>query len=205
MTWTAAREAVRSAIVALTGLEDGADNYRQVEWADRATANRWLTDDAEGVGRWVDLRISNKSGVGRGETRYEYDEDADTYTPVRVKWQTFTCSILFGSESQEPDENAMDAASMVETGIMFPEIRDLLTAGGVSVATVFAIQDASEIDRDSRVLSQAVLDIVFNAVQEVRLPALASGDYFSSVGMTGELQAKPNGDPVEVEIEVVPA
>lgn len=204
MDWTGPLEAIRLAIASAAQLPDrpvpssprAGATLRAVEWVNRKTAQRATK------GQWINLQLFRMGQVGRDETRYQLDdpdgEGNQALRPVVTGNRLLRVQLILKSDSQEPGLTADALSDRVRTRLSLPEVRAIMRAGGVTLSHVEWSADADYWDADERAMSEALMEVVFNAATyevATTVPAGEGNDWFNRVQGEGELGYGEPGDP----------
>jgi hypothetical protein len=197
MGWGEVREAVRLAIAKAMRLDDETDQlgneYRHVEWENRASAQRMVEST------FVDLRFSGPTAIGTDEIRYDYDSENDINVAEYGGFRIFGVQVLAQSDSQEPDADAVGVmAGRLRTRIRRPDVLEILQAAGVAFVRADPSFDVSYENAEGRAMSASSTDLTFSTVEYDRDEEEDSG-YVSNAELDGTIS---NGD-TDIEIPVI--
>ena len=168
MTWTSARNAIRTAIAEALELPDftGPDTVttvQQVCWENQAEAQRWQT------GLVVDLRLGAPQQLFKDERRSDLSGDPDDPETVLVYqsggMREFNVTVMLSNDDQsEGNETVGELADKLRRRIRWEGVLEDLWAAGVAHVASGQVQNADGRDMDGRMVSRAVVDLRFRAV-----------------------------------------
>lgn len=156
MNLEAQMNAIVSAISAASGIPAS-----RVAWAEEAKGGRFRSSP------WVDLTLSGPLRRGWDELRGEYDEDADTVVRALVGPRELRIDVRIESTSGKPGQTAHQWASTLATRLQRESVLELLSEGGLALATIGPSTNAIY-NSDDRKISVVVFEIVFNALENDR-------------------------------------
>lgn len=210
MNWEDPLEAIRAAIAKAAQLPDvplpssprAGAQLRAVEWRNRRGGNR-ITK-----GQYVNLRVFGIVAVGRDETRYDQDDPTDpddpttaALVPVQMGNRVVRVQLECKSDSQEPEKTATMLAERIRSRIRLPEVKAILAAADVGYSHIEWSSEADYMDADERMMSDALMEIVFLKAVADRaetVPAGEGNDYFERVDGSGTIEDGAQGDVTPV-------
>lgn len=156
--------------------------YQPIVWEDTAASSAWHKPGQERIR----LKLHEPTQVGQDGVYYTYDADNDVALPVVAGDRTFFVSVKIRAHTQVPgaaSEPVGVVAGKLRARLQWPRVRALLDAAGVAVRVVRPTINASE-PSDGRQVAMAILDIVFNGVEN-DTDTSAEGGYFTKVALRG--------------------
>src|SRR5690606_13125172 len=172
MNWDDIQTGIKAAV------ELAAGSGIKAAWDRRASG--WRAD----VHVKLDLRSIER--VGQSESLREYDDEDDTIRQVEKGARVLVVQIAAESDSQELSKSSLAVAERVRSRLPLLEVRALVEATGLALASTGPVFDASYRDPSDagRVHSRAVFDVRFNAVNYETGLAL---DFIDTVTVGGEV------------------
>jgi hypothetical protein len=115
---------------------------------------------------WVDLRPFSLVNVGRDETRYDQvlvpgGDPELQLRPVMRGTRRVRIEAHVRSDSQEMDASAYAAADRIRTRIRSPRIKAILQGANVGYEAADMAYESDYRDADNRMISEAIIDMVF--------------------------------------------
>jgi hypothetical protein len=205
MDWSAPLEAIRAAIVKAAKLSDiplpssprAGATLRAVEWKNRRGGNRVVK------GQYVNLSVFGIVAVGRDETRYDLDDPTDpddpttaALVPVQMGNRVVRVQLECKSDSQEPEKTATMLAERIRSRLRLPEVKAILAAQDVGYSHIEWSTDHDYMDADERMMSEAMMEIVFLKAVADRadtVPAGEGNDFITRVEGQGDLETGHDG------------
>lgn len=205
MNWITIQEAIRVAVRDACGLSDTNASGRA------SCAVVWAKSKEAGGHRpspHVDLLLRNPVGVGRDETRTEYDEDTDSITETQCGNRYFTVSIRIETDDQRPgSESVADRAGKLRTRLFRQSILAALREATVAISEILPTQDF-DYQEDDREVSVSITDVVFSAAEN-DVDTTSDGAYIKTVTITSkgtgdepDLLIGEDGEPLPESMQV---
>jgi hypothetical protein len=190
MDYDAIKEAIRVAVRDAIGLSDTNASGRA------SSAVLWSKTREAGGFRpavRVDLILRSPVGLGRDETRHEYDADTDENTATQCGLRMLNVSIRIQSYDHTGATEAVGTlAGRLRTRLYRESILVALAAADVALHEIRPTveQDYTEDDRE---VSLAIVDVVFSAPENDVDDNATASDYIAGVTLSTENET--DGDP----------
>lgn len=192
MRWDLIRPVLKSVVESTTGLT-------------AAGAVAWKGSKNEGGFRpqvVANLSIGPVSGVGNDEERASYDAGTNTRTVTRCGQRTFTMTVRIETQDQGDASIAMVYADRLRVRMMRDSIASQLLAVGVAWADMHPTQTLEGVKVQGRTLSVAIVEVVFNGVENDVDDTAGASDWIESASIAHENLNNEAGQPIAGAIEV---
>lgn len=142
----------------------------------------------------IKLDVRSVERVGHSESLREYDAETDSIRQVEKGARVLVLQVAAESDSQELSKSSLAVAERVRSRLPLLEVRALVEATGLALASTGPVSNASYTDPGDagRHVSRAVFDVRFNAMNYET--GLALG-FIDTVTVDGDVY----GDGVDVD------
>lgn len=194
MDWSTIQAAIKSAVATALDLPD-VGTYQPIVWEDTSASSAW---HAPAQAR-VRLKLHEPDEIGTDGLYWEYDADEDKLLPVVAGPRTFFVSVKIRAHTQAPgsaSEPVGVVAGKLRSRLKWPRVQAILDAAGLGLQIIRPTINASE-PQDGRQVAMAIVDVVFNAVENDTDTA-AEGGYFQKVALGGATDTDLEDIPTKI-------